>query len=105
VPIPPHLIPEEPNLTAWVRVILYTLCLLPYLRYWIGFERTPGNGGKFVIRMLLIPFVCFLFLAMIVALGKAADFAENLQVLLLIPGLVGVICLVAIERHHREVRK
>jgi hypothetical protein len=105
VPLPPHLIPEESNLTAWVRVGLYFMCLLPYLRYWLGFERTPGNGGKFVIRMLLIPFVCFLALAMIVALGKATDTAENLQWLLIVPGAVGVICLVAIERHHREVRK
>jgi hypothetical protein len=98
----PHLIPEESNVTAWLRVALYSACLVRYVQYWVAFERLPGNGGKFVIRMLLMPFVCFLTLAMIVALGKATDAAENLQVLLLIPGFVGVACLTLIERHRRE---
>jgi hypothetical protein len=97
-----RLVPEEPNLTAWLRVVLYLLCLVRYSQWWWSFEQTPGNGGKLVIRMLLLPFVLFLFLAMIVALGKAVDVAENLQVLLLTPGLVGVICLALIERRPRK---
>jgi hypothetical protein len=98
----PHLVPEESNVTAWLRVVLYAACLFRYLQYWLAFERLPGNGGKFTIRLLLVPFVCFLLLAGVVALGKATDVAENLQVLLLIPGFVGVACLALIERHRRE---
>ena len=51
--------------------------------------------------MLLVPFVLFLLLSMAVALGKATDVAENLQVILIAPGLVGVLCLALIERHRR----
>jgi hypothetical protein len=105
VQLPPHLVPEEPNIWAGVRTILYTYGLIRYVIYWQGFERTPGNGGKFTIRMLLLPIIVMFLLSAVVALGKATDLAENLQTFLIVPGIVGVICLELIERHRREKRK
>jgi hypothetical protein len=105
VQLPPHLVPEEPNITAWVRAGLYLACLLPYVRFWVTMECTPGNGGKYTVRLLLIPVCLFLLLMMVAALGKATDTAENLQVILIVPGLVGVVCLMLIEWHRREIRK
>jgi hypothetical protein len=105
VQLPPHLIPEEPNVWAYVRTILYAYGFVRYAIYWQGFERTPGNGGKFTIRMLLLPIITMFMLSALVALGKATDIAENLQTFLIIPGIVGVICLELIEHHRRGAKK
>jgi hypothetical protein len=97
-----HLVPEEPNSWAWVRVLGHMACLLFYVRFWLNYERVPNGTGKFIVRMLIVPFVAFLLFAVIVALGKATDVAENLQVLLSFPDVIGVGCLIAIERHRRR---
>jgi hypothetical protein len=105
VQLPPHLVPEEPNTWAWIRAVLYAYGLVRYTLYWQGFERTTGNGGKFIVRMLLAPIIIMFLLSAVVALGKATDLGENWQTLLILPGVAAVVCLEMIERHHREMRK
>jgi hypothetical protein len=100
-----HRVPEEPNVTAAIRVVLFLVVLIRYVQYWRRFELMRGNGGKFVVRMLLVPFILFLFVALVAALGKATDLGENLQVLLIVPGVAGVVCLWLIDHHHREDEK
>ena len=51
--------------------------------------------------MLIIPIVSMFAIAALVALGKATDWNENLQTFLIVPGLIGWVCLELIRRHRR----
>jgi hypothetical protein len=90
---------------AYARSVAYLLIWLYAVRVWWSFETSPAvNGGKFTLRMVLMPLSIFMVASMFVSLGKATDIAENLQNFLLGPQFLFLVCFYAIEQHWKGHR-
>jgi hypothetical protein len=89
------------DIAAILRSVFWLLCALRYGMYVEKNEREGGNGGKFVVTMLLSPVVVLLVtLGLLTPLVRLMGINEE-GMTFFIPQIALIACLVLVDRHKR----